>query len=84
MTSNLPVRDRTLKSLAERINATTVIESVTMHVNAGQDAKTRDLDQGPLAEETTDTDLTRETEAVVTPETIGTVDLLTDTEEEAL
>ena len=55
-----------------------------MHVNAGQDAKTRDLDQGPLAEETTETDLTRETEAVVTPETIGTVDLLTDTEEEAL
>ena len=84
MTSNLPVRDRTLKSLAERINATTVIELVTMHVNAGQDAKTRDLDQGPLAEETTETDLTRETEAVVTPKTIGTVDLLTDTEEEAL
>ena len=84
MTSNLPVRDRTLKSLAERINATTVIELVTMHVNAGQDAKTRDLDQGPLAEETTETDLTRETEAVETTETIGTVDLLTDTEEEAL
>ena len=84
MTSDLPVRDRMLKSPAERRNATTAIELATMHVNADQDAKTRDLDQDPLAEETTETDLTQETEAVVTTETIGTVDLLTDTEEEAL
>lgn len=84
MTSDLLVRDRMLKSPAERRNATTAIELVTMHVNADHDAKTRDLDQDPHAEETTETDLTRETEAVVTTETIGTVDLLTDTEEEAL